>query len=167
VSRLPADGDQPRSSGLAPREVGLLHGAVAAVGGSGVAYGVARYLLRPTDPFALAHPTQAPLQHLHVVLAPLLVFALGVAATMHAAPMIRAAVGTRRRSGLLLAWTAAPMVASAYLLQVATAPGWRTAWVVVHVATSLIWLASYLAHRLTATRRPERAGGVGLTPPAP
>ena len=59
-------------------EAWLVHVANLLVGGTGIAYALFRYVLKPDDPFASAHPCQAPAQHAHVVVAPLLVFALGM-----------------------------------------------------------------------------------------
>ena len=66
--------------------------------------------------------------------------------------------------GRPLAATAAPMVVSAYLLQTAISPGWRQAWLALHLAASTLWLGGYLAHQLSsrlsrrapAARRPPR-----------
>ena len=46
----------------------------------------------------------------------------------------------------MLTAIAAPMIATGYLLQVTTAEGWRSAWTWIHVATSLTYLAAWLAH---------------------
>ena len=40
------------------------------------------------------------------------------------------------------------MVASGYLIQTAVDGGWRKAWVAVHLITSVLWLAGYLAHQV-------------------
>jgi len=46
------------------------------VAGTGVVYAGMRYLLAPADPFAVVnHPLPPTIQHLHVLVAPLLVFA--------------------------------------------------------------------------------------------
>jgi hypothetical protein len=42
------------------------------------------------------------------------------------------------------------MIASGYLLQTATAPGWRQAWLGIHLVASALWLGGYLAHQLSA-----------------
>ena len=49
------------------------------VGGTGIVYAVMRYACTPADPFAVVnHPWQPQAQHWHVLLAPTLVFALGL-----------------------------------------------------------------------------------------
>jgi hypothetical protein len=115
--------------------------------GTGMVYGFMRYIMQPVDEWAVVnHPWQPHVQHLHVLTAPLLVFACGLIWHRHVARQIS---GTKRRRGVSgpgLALAFVPMIASGYLLQTSTVPGWRTAWIVVHVATSGIWSALALAH---------------------
>lgn len=121
------------------------------MGGGGLIYAWMRYLARPDDPFAVVnHPWQPEVQHLHVLTAPLLVFGIGLIWKAHVWPGVRLRVAARRRSGLALFATAAPMIVSGYLLQTATAPGWRTAWLGIHLVASALWLGGYLAHQLGA-----------------
>ena len=59
-------------------EAWFSHVAAALVGGTGLVYGWMRYFAESDDPFAIAnHPWQPHFQHLHVLTAPLLVFACG------------------------------------------------------------------------------------------
>lgn len=115
-------------------------------GGSGVAYGVLRYLWPRDDPFALVnHPWQPHLQHLHVLVAPLAVFALGAVWVAHVRPA-RAAEAARRGSGAVAWWLAVVMVASGALIQVLTDSVARAAAGWVHTAASLAWLSALLLH---------------------
>lgn len=135
------------------REAWLLHLATLLVGGGGLVYAWMRYFARPDDPFAVVnHPWQPAVQHLHVVAAPLLVFALGLVFKAHAWPGVRLRVAARRSSGLALFATAAPMIASGYLLQTATVPAWRQAWLGIHLVASALWLGGYLAHQVSSRR---------------
>ena len=135
-------------------EAWLLHLANLLVGGTGVAYALFRYFVKPDDPFANAHPWQAPAQHAHVLVAPLLVFGLGLIFRSHAWAGVKLDVRARRRSGTALLAGAAPMIASGYLLQVAVEPSWRTAWIWVHLATGALWLGATIAHQVSARRPP-------------
>ena len=138
-------------------EAWLLHIATLLVGGGGLVYAWMRYFARPDDPFAVVnHPWQPAAQHLHVVVAPLLVFALGLIFRAHAWAGVRLQVAARRRSGWSLLATAAPMIASGYLLQTATAPGWRQVWLAIHLVASALWLGGYLVHQVSS--RPVRPG---------
>ncbi|MEW6337124.1 MAG: hypothetical protein ACOY3Y_09165 [Acidobacteriota bacterium] len=153
------NGGALRSSGLTALEAALAHLSTVLVGGSGAAYAVFRYLIRSSDPFSVVnHPWQPAVQHVHVLAAPLLVFALGVVWRMHVLDGVRSN-RPRRRSGVTLLAGAAPMIASGVLVQVATEPTWARAFGAVHTLTGLLWLAGYAAHLLG--RRAPRAAGAG------
>ncbi len=144
-------------------EAGLLHLATLLVGGGGLIYAWMRYFAHPDDPFAVVnHPWQPAVQHLHVVAAPLLVFAIGLIWKTHAWPGVRLRVAARRSSGLALFTTAAPMIASGYLLQTATVHHWRQAWLGIHLIASALWLGGYLVHQVS----PRRARAAGLAEPS-
>lgn len=125
-----------------------LHLSSLLVGGTGLVYAWMAYLARPADPYAVVnHPWQPHVQHLHVLAAPLLVFAAGLIWQRHVMQHWKKGVQGRRRSGLSLILTLVPMVASGYLIQTATGEGWRQAWVVVHLVASGLWLVGYLVHQ--------------------
>ncbi|MFN7959998.1 MAG: hypothetical protein U0002_01875 [Thermoanaerobaculia bacterium] len=127
------------------------------VGLTGLVYAWMRYLLSPADPYAVVnHPWQPAVQHAHVLAAPLLVFACGLIWRHHAWKQLATGVPVRRRSGLALLLTLAPMVASAYLLQTAVDPAWHRAWVWLHLASSGLWLVGSLAHLLAPSRPRSR-----------
>jgi len=139
---------------VARSEAWTTHIATLLVGGTGLVYAWMIYLLEPTDPYAAVnHPWQPHLQHLHVLTAPLLVFAAGLLWRRHVWASWKGGVQERRRSGLSLALTVAPMVVSGYLLQTAVDETWRKIWVWVHLAASALWILGYLVHQLTPRRR--------------
>jgi hypothetical protein len=143
-------------------EVWLLQASNLLVIGTGLVYGFMRYLMSPADEWAVVnHPWQPHLQHLHVLTAPLLVFAVGLVWHRHVSRHYASGTPNRRRTGLTIAGAAAPMIASGYLLQIAVEPAWRRAWIVVHVTTSVLWLLGYLAHQLA-----PRTAAVRETHPA-
>ncbi len=128
-------------------QVWLVHASNALVGGTGVVYGWMRYIAEPEDEFSIVnHPWQPDVQHLHVLTAPLLVFAAGWIWTAHVARHWRAGTRRGRRTGLTLVAMLLPMIASGYLLQTATSEAWRAAWIWVHGATSVLWLLCAAAH---------------------
>jgi hypothetical protein len=130
-------------------EAWFLHAANLLVGGTGLVYAWMLYACEPADELALVnHPLQPSIQHAHVLAAPLLVFGLGWVWRQHIAPRVRNGHAQRRATGLMLAFGAAPMIASGYLLQTAQSEIWRQVWLVVHLATSALWIASYVAHLL-------------------
>ena len=132
-------------------EAWSVHVSTLLVGGTGLVYAWMRYLLAPADPYsAVGHPLQPDVQHLHVLGAPLLVFTTGLIWRNHVWSHWKKRVPQRRRSGLALLLSVAPMVVSGYLLQTAVGEGWRRGWVVVHVTTSLLFLAGYAGHVVAA-----------------
>jgi len=138
-------------------EAWSLHLSNLLVGGTGVVYAWMRYLAEPTDSFAVVnHPQQPLVQHLHILVAPLLVFVSGVIFKNHVWARVRTGYKPRRRMGLTLALTLVPMVVSGYLLQTTGDPTWNSIWVWVHVATSVLWLLGYGIHLLTPRPRPPQ-----------
>ena len=132
------------------------HLATLLVGGTGLLYAWMRYLLDPVDAFAVVnHPWQPHVQHLHVVAAPVLVFAAGLVWRSHVQACRRLGIRERHKTGAALAWTLLPMVASGYLLQTATGEPWRRIWLSIHLVTAALWLAGYLAHQLLPRRAPS------------
>lgn len=132
-------------------ELWLIHLSTVLVGGTGIVYAWMLWMMEGGDPFAVVnHPWQPAVQHLHVWTAPLLVFAAGMIWRAHVWEHWTRGVRARRRSGVALVLTLVPMVASGYLIQTAVGDGWRTAWIAVHVTTSVMWLAGYLAHQLSS-----------------
>jgi len=135
-------------------EAWFSHGTTALVGGTGVIYGWMRYLAEPTDEFALVnHPRQPDLQGLHILFAPWLVFAVALLWRNHIWGRVRSGFRPRRKGGLSLLAIFFPMVASGYLLQTTADQAWLRAWVVVHVATSCLWILTYVAHQLSPRSR--------------
>lgn len=134
-------------------EAWTAHAATLLVGGTGLAYAWMRYLVHPADPFAVVnHPLQPLVQHLHVLMAPMLVFAAGLMWHQHAWGYWRRGVRRHRRSGASMILTLVPMVISGYLIQTAADSGWRRTWAAVHLAASGLWLLGYLAHQVPVLR---------------
>ena len=102
------------------------------------------------------------MQHLHVLAAPLLVFGAGLIFQRHVWARLAGGFRPRRATGMALALLVLPMVISGYGLQTSTGERWRQAWIAVHVATSLAWVAAYLVHLLSP--RPDPESGMMDTP---
>ena len=135
-------------------EAWSVHGSTILVGATGLVYAWMRYLMEPADPYAVVnHPLQPQAQHLHVLVAPLLVFAAGLIWKNHVWSHFTVGVARARRSGISLLLTLAPMVVSGYLIQTTITEAWRNAWIVIHCATSAVWLVVYTTHAIAATRR--------------
>jgi hypothetical protein len=141
----------------------FLHLSTLLVGGTGLVYAWMVFLSRPSDPYALVnHPWQPAVQHLHILTAPLLVFASGLIWRRHVWAGWKRGGRERRRSGVSLALTVVPMVISGYLIQTAVEESWRQAWVIVHLASSTLWLLGYLAHQLLPLLRRSYRFGTSL-----
>jgi hypothetical protein len=122
-------------------------------GGTGLLYGYLKYFNQVQGEFGREpHALQAPLQHLHVLVAPLFVLALGMVLRGHALGMLRQGTGRGRASGLGLALLSAPMVLGGYGLQVVTSSAARVALAWVHGVASCLFIGVYLAHWLVAFR---------------
>lgn len=120
---------------------------------SGVVYLWMKYFLVSEDPYAVVnHPLQPWVLKVHVLVSPLLVFALGLIALKHAAEHLRRRVPVARRSGLLLAGSAAPMVLSGYCIQVLTDERWVRLAAGVHIATGLLFALGVAAHGAAVLR---------------
>ena len=130
----------------------LLWGSSALLAVTGLVYAALRYLVTPTDPFsAYNHPLQPWVLAAHVVLAPVLLFAVGWFWGNHVLPKLgRRAPG--RISGLTLLAFVVLMTASAYLLQVSSASGARVVLAWTHGITGTVYVAWLAAHALYAPR---------------
>jgi undecaprenyl pyrophosphate phosphatase UppP len=125
-----------------------MHLASLLVAGTGLVYVWMLYFVHPADPYAVVnHPWQPHVQHLHILVAPLLVFAAGLVWQQHIWSHWSHGVRQGKRTGLSLVLTLVPMVISGYLIQTAVDESWRKAWVAVHLLASGLWLAGYLAHQ--------------------
>jgi hypothetical protein len=137
------------------RAAWFAHVAVILVGATGLVYGWMRYLVEPEDEFALSnHPLEPDLKAWHILLAPLLVFAVGTLWRRHVLGRLQSRAPERRRSGICLMALVFLMIASGYLVQTAEDETWRTTWVWIHGVSSCVWLALYALHQ-TMTRSPN------------
>jgi thiamine biosynthesis lipoprotein len=135
-------------------EAWLVGAANLLVGGTGLVYAAMRYLLEPSDPYAVVnHPWQPAVQHFHILAAPLLVFAIGLIWHRHVRGGRQSGLAPRRRSGLVLSFALVPMVISGYLIQVTVGESWRTIWVAVHCVASALWVLAYGGHWLISWRQ--------------
>ena len=120
---------------------------------TGAVYSWMKYWLVTDDPFAVVnHPLQPLVLHAHVLAGPVFLILFGIVFDAHVSRALRAAGGARR-SGVTSLVTVLTMVASGYLLQVATGDQARRVMVVVHLISGALFAVSYLTHLVTAWRR--------------
>ena len=125
------------------------HVVTIAVGASGIVYLWMKYFMTSDDPFSVVnHPLQPYTLSLHLLTAPLLVFAFGLIFESHIANRLRLGTPLNRRSGLISVFTFALMTGSGYALQITAAATLSRAALVLHLASSGLFLVSYLAHQL-------------------
>jgi hypothetical protein len=137
----------------------FLHVANLVVSGTGLVYAWMRYLVAPADEWAVVnHPWQPLFQHLHVLAAPLLVFAMGLIWSAHIIGKLQNG-RKNRMAGLGLTALFLPMASSGYLLQVSVQPGWRQAWIWVHIVSSLLWVAAFVVHQVVAMAKKNETEG--------
>lgn len=150
---------------MSPLERWSLHLAALLTAATGALDGGLRWFGQRMGEFGPEpSPWLGPAQHAHVLVAPLLVFTLGVLVRGHLVPRLRAGMAGRA-TGLALAAFLAPMVLSGYAVQVAVDPAWRTACSWVHGVSASLFLLAYLGHlavsllrKAADTRQPVAEG---------
>lgn len=141
----------------------LLIGSSAATGLTGIVYAWMKYLLESADAWAVInHPWEPWVLKAHILVAPLMVFAIGLIASEHIWKHFRARVRARRISGLTLMAVLVPMVASGYLIQAVTGATWLTVLVWVHLITGGAYLVGLAVHWAV---RGQRRNGTRLYGP--
>ena len=129
-------------------EILLLHVTTFLLTATGLIYAYMHYLLKPVDPFSVVnHPWEPHMMAIHIVVAPLLVLAVGLIAHSHVAAKLENGARNGRRSGILMIPLFAVMVVSGYLLQVITSD-FRKALVWIHAGSGTLWFLSYLSHQV-------------------
>jgi len=126
-----------------------LHLTTLFMGGTGLLYGWTKYYGQRMGDFGPEpHPLQGLLQHSHVVGAPLMTLALGLVLRAHFVPKMRGGKTDGRSTGLLVAFSLAPMLLAGYGIQVCTDESLRRLWAWIHGLGSCAYLAAYAWHFL-------------------
>ena len=135
-------------------ERGSLWVSTVAVSVTGLGFTWAKYFAVNDDPWAVVnHPLEPWLLKLHVISAPLFVFAVGLVTMRHILPHLMSGTPEGRRTGLVMVWTAVPMVATGYLLQVIAVPDWLLPLAIAHIVVGMIFLGGFLLHRVRRATR--------------
>ena len=125
---------------------------------TGVVYLWLKYVLVTDDPFAVVnHPWQPVVLKVHILVAPLLVFSVGMVALRHVWRHLKSGSREGRRSGLVTLAMFGPMIATGYLIQAVTAEGWLRAMAWSHIGLGLVYGLALLAHQFAAGGREARA----------
>jgi len=137
--------------------------STAVVGITGIVYGWMKYLMRTDDPYAVIHhPLQPLVLKVHILTAPVLVFAVGAVFTRHVVRQWTSGRPRGRLSGATLVAVLLPMVVSGYLIQTLASETWLYRIAMLHIAASAIYLATFAAHQVIARRRQPAAGEAAL-----
>lgn len=114
---------------------------------TGFALLLLKYGFETADPFAVInHPFEPWALKSHVLVAPLFVFAVGLIATRHVWRHVVRGVEPGRRTGLITLVSLVPMAVSGYAIQVVVSETWRTAAIVTHIASSVLFTLGIVAH---------------------
>ena len=150
---------------MSPFERTLLNASTWLVALSGSVYFYMKYLMRGDDPYSIIHhPLQPHALSLHVLSAPILVFALGLIARDHIIGYLFESRQRRgRATGILAVSLAVPMIVSGYLMQVLTDPGPRRILSIIHLAGGALYVVLFLGHLVASRngRRGTNGNGVG------
>ncbi len=129
---------------------------------TGVIYLGMKYLLVSDDPLAVVnHPWQPALLKLHILVAPLLVFSIGLVTLRHVWRHFQSKTRDGRRSGLLTVIVLGPMIVSGYLIQTLTEEGWLKAMAIIHIVLGLVYGVGLLAHQFAAGASKARTARAG------
>lgn len=136
---------------MTPFEKAILWGSTALVSVSGIVFLVLKYFVVSDDPFAVVnHPWQPFFLKMHVLTAPLLVFAVGVVFLRHIWRQFRSGLAAGRRTGILVFVILVPMVVSGYLIQTATSRPVLSLLAMVHIVAGIGYVVSIAGHQLRA-----------------
>jgi thiamine biosynthesis lipoprotein len=131
----------------------LSHLSTVVVTLSGLVYLWMKYFMETDDPFSVVnHPLQPAMLSIHIVAGPVLVFILGLMINSHIREKLSGKSSYNRRSGWISLIVFPLMVVSGYLLQVVTSSTLNRIALVVHLAASGLFAATYLLHQLIGVR---------------
>lgn len=132
---------------------------------SGILYAIMKYLVTSQDPFAVInHPLQPWMLDLHVLGAPVMIFAVGWIASVHIADQFRK--GVRRPGGFTGVFAVIcilPMVSTGYLIQVFTQETARLTLIIVHLITGGLYMITFVAHLIVSRRLAARKKNGAVT----
>jgi hypothetical protein len=124
---------------------------------TGLIYLWMKYLLVNDDPLAIVnHPWQGAMLKAHILVAPLLVFSIGLVALRHVWRHLTGGMRYGRRSGLLTVFVLGPMIVTGYLIQAVTHQGWLRAMAFAHIGLGLLYGLGLLAHQFAVRGRNAR-----------
>ena len=138
--------------------------ALVIVTGVGL-FGV-KYLLTPSEPSAVInHPIQQWLLKAHIMVAPFMIFSVGIITTRHIWRHYRNGQDRGRHTGITTALVTGPMILTGYLIQVMTSMGWVSAMAIAHIVFGTVYAVGLSAHQLAI--KPQQPRDIRHEPPRP
>lgn len=139
----------------------LLYSSTAVAATSGLVYFWMKRFLTPTDPWAVInHPLEPWALKLHILSAPVMLFAVGLITTQHIWRSLRSSLPTGRRSGIIATMGFVPLVVTGYLIQVVTSPLALEILAWTHLSLGLAFAWALASHRrVLKPRRLKRRRG--------
>lgn len=132
----------------------LLLVSSAVMGATGLTYWWMKNMMEPaTEWAAISHPLQPWVLKAHILVAPVLVFAVGFIASEHILKNAGRPGRAGRRSGHTALRLFIPMALSGYLIQTVTHDGWLSTLAWIHLISGLTYLAGLATHRWVFGRR--------------
>jgi hypothetical protein len=120
---------------------------------TGVVYFWMDRMMSPISEFAVInHPWQPLVLKAHILVAPVLVFAIGMIAVDHIWKYFQGTIRRARRSGLSTMWPIVPMIVSGYLIQAVTHQLWLAVVAWAHIAASVLYAAALVGHQVSVRR---------------
>ncbi len=138
----------------------LLYGSTVAAAASGITYFVMKRFLEPSDPWAVInHPLEPWALKVHILSAPLMLFAVGLITTQHIWRSLKSSLPTGRHSGRIVSYVFGPLVLSGYLIQAMTSPLTLEVLAWTHLVLGVVGATAIGVHRVTLHgRRRQRKG---------
>ena len=127
---------------------------------TGVIYAWMKYLMEPVNEWAaINHPLQPLVLKLHILVAPLMVFAVGMVTVNHIWSLYRSGLPRGRRTGIVTGATFGPLVLTGYLIQGVTWPLLLAILAWTHLGLGVVVAAAFVGHRVAVQlglrRRPR------------
>lgn len=138
---------------------------------TGGVYAWMKHLMDPVNEWAVInHPLQPWVLKAHILVAPVMVFAVGLVTMSHIWPLFRSGLPRGRQTGIWTAATFGPLVLSGYLIQAITLPVLLAVVSWTHLGLGVVVTAAFVGHRVAVGRRLRQRRGslqvLAVTPTA-
>lgn len=127
---------------------------------TGGVYAWMKHMMEPVDEWAVInHPLQPWVLKAHILVAPVMVFAVGLVTMSHIWPLLKSGLPRGRQTGIWTAATFGPLVLTGYLIQAITIPLPLAVVSWTHLALGVVVTAAFLGHRVAVGRRIRQRKG--------